>query len=84
MSISIETADYGGAMKDPRIEKLADMLVNYSVSVQPDEKVEIRSSTQSEPLLREVYKQVLIAGGHPLIQSHPGQHHRNVLQICIR
>ncbi len=58
-------------MRDPRIEKLADMLVNYSVSVQPGEKVEIRSSTLAEPLLLAVYKQVLLAGGHPLIKMTP-------------
>ena len=60
-------------MKDPRIEKLADLLVNYSVDIQPGEKVEIRGSTLSEPLLLEVYRKVLQAGAHPITRiSFPG------------
>jgi aminopeptidase len=57
----------GGMMKDPRIEKLAEMLVNYSVAIQPGETVAIRGSTLAEPLLLEVYKQVLLAGGLPVM-----------------
>jgi len=53
-------------MKDPRIERLADLLVNYSVFIQPGERVEIRGTTLSEPLLLEIYKKVLQAGGHPI------------------
>ncbi|MCJ7696560.1 MAG: aminopeptidase [Anaerolineaceae bacterium] len=53
-------------MKDPRISRLADLLVNYSVFIQPGETVEIRGTTLSEPLLLEVYKKVLLAGGHPI------------------
>ena len=58
-------------MKDPRVEKLADLLVNYSVSISPGERVEIRSSPQAEPLLLEVYKKVLQAGGHPMTKVTP-------------
>lgn len=58
-------------MKDPRIEKLADLLVNYSVAVKPGEKVEIRSTPQGEPLFLAVYKKVLQAGGHPLTRVTP-------------
>ncbi len=55
-------------MTDPRVEKLADVLVNYSVAVQPDDKVVVQGSTLSAPLLKAVYAKVLQAGGHPLIQ----------------
>ncbi|MFQ6102187.1 MAG: aminopeptidase [Anaerolineae bacterium] len=54
-------------MTDSRIEKLADVLVNYSVAVQPGDKVVVRGSTLSEPLLKAVYANVLQAGGHPLM-----------------
>ena len=54
-------------MKDPRLEKLADMLVNYSVAVMPGQKVLIECSVQAEPLVKEVYKKVLQAGGYPLV-----------------
>ncbi len=60
-------------MPDPRIEKLADVLVNYSVAIQPGDKVQIRGGVAAEPLLKAVYAQVLQAGGHPLmIPSLPG------------
>ena len=53
---------------DVRLTKLAKLLVNYSVHVQENEKVSISGTTESEPLLRELYKQVLIAGAHPNIR----------------
>ncbi|KAF0109495.1 MAG: aminopeptidase [Chloroflexi bacterium] len=52
-------------MADQRIEKMADLMVNYSVAVRPDEKVFIRAHTLAEPLVREVNRKVLQAGGHP-------------------
>jgi len=60
-------------MADIRVEKLADVLVNYSVTVQPGDKVAIQGDTAASPLLRAVYAKVLQAGGHPLlIPSLPG------------
>ena len=60
-------------MPDPRIEKLADVLVNYSVAVQPGDKVMVQGNTLAEPLLKAVYTKVLQAGGHPLmLVSLPG------------
>lgn len=52
-------------MKDPRIDKLADLLVNYSVSVKPGETVAITGDTGAEPLIKAVFKHVLQAGGFP-------------------
>ncbi len=54
-------------MHDPRIEKLADVLVNYSVAVRPGDKVLIRGEIAAEPLLKAVYAKVLQAGGHPMV-----------------
>jgi len=60
-------------MTDPRVDKLADVLVNYSVAIQPGDKVLVRGGTPAEPLLKAVYAQVLQAGGHPLMMiSLPG------------
>lgn len=60
-------------MADQRIEKLADVLVNYSVGVKKDDKVLIQGSTLAEPLIKAAYAQVLKAGGHPEIKaSLPG------------
>jgi aminopeptidase len=60
-------------MTDPRVDKLADLLVNYSVSVRPGDKVLVEGSSMAEPLLKAVFVEVLKAGGHPLMQvSLPG------------
>ena len=52
---------------DIRLTKLARLLVHYSVEVKENEKVIISGSTASEPLLREIYIQVLQAGAHPKV-----------------
>ncbi len=56
-------------MKDPRIEKLAELLVKYSAPVKPGDKAVIQGSSVAAPLIREIYKQVLIAGGYPLVMA---------------
>ena len=60
-------------MTDPRVEKLANVLVNYSVAIQPGDKVLVQGDASAAPLLRAVYTKVLQAGGHPLmLASVPG------------
>ena len=60
-------------MADIRVEKLADLLVNYSVAVKPGDKVVIQGETSGEPLIKEVFKKVLQAGGMPYTMvSLPG------------
>lgn len=50
------------------LQKYADLLVNYCVEVRKGEKVLIASTTLAEPLVREVYRSVLEAGGHPFME----------------
>jgi len=54
-------------MADPRVKKLANLLVNYSVVVKPGDKVVVRGSTSALPLITETYRAVIQAGGHPLV-----------------
>lgn len=54
-------------MKDPRHQKLAALLVNYSIGVQPGEKIAVEGNALSLPLLTEIYREVLKAGGLPSI-----------------
>ncbi len=49
------------------LKKYADLLVNYCVELQPNEKVLIKSTTLAEPLVREVYRSALMAGGSPIV-----------------
>ncbi|MCZ6698641.1 MAG: aminopeptidase [Planctomycetota bacterium] len=60
-------------MQDPRIVKLADVLVNYSVEVKRGNLVRIVGSTVAEPLMVEVYKAVVTAGGHPYVTLTPDE-----------
>ena len=53
-------------MADPRLERLADVLVGYSVRVAPGDLVLISSTTLAGELVREVYSRVLAAGGNPV------------------
>ncbi len=60
-------------MADPRVEKLAQVIVAYSVAVRPGDKVVIEGESLAEPLLKAVYIETLKAGGHPLMRvSLPG------------
>ncbi len=52
---------------DPRVTKLADILVNYSVRVKPGDWVMIRSDAIALPLIDEVLRLTLEAGGNPTI-----------------
>jgi aminopeptidase len=54
-------------MQDIRLEKLADLLVNYSVKVRKGDKVAIAGENIATPLINALYARVLQAGGHPLL-----------------
>jgi aminopeptidase len=54
-------------MNDPRLKQLADVLVNYSVSIKPGDKVIVTGTTPAEPLMREILAKILVAGGYPFI-----------------
>lgn len=53
-------------MADDRIENLARTLVEYSVRVKKGDRVAIVGSAAAEPLMNEVGRQILKAGGHPI------------------
>ncbi len=51
---------------DPRIARWAKTLVGYCLEVKPGEIVVIAATSAAEPLIAEVYREVLRAGGHPV------------------
>lgn len=60
-------------MSDPRISKLAKVLVNYSLGLQPGEDFLINTGPLAQELTLAVYKEAILAGAHPLIlTSTPG------------
>lgn len=54
-------------MVDIRVEKLADLLVNYSVAVKKGDRVFIQGDLAGEPLMKAIYIKVLQAGSNPLM-----------------
>jgi aminopeptidase len=55
-------------MADPSVAKLADLIVNYSVGLQPDDVVRLGGETVATPLLVELYRASLAAGAHPQLR----------------
>jgi aminopeptidase len=49
-------------MTDPRVQKLAQVLVRYSMNLQPGEEFALRTSPLAEELNLAVYKEALLAG----------------------
>ncbi len=54
-------------MRDSRIEKMAKVLVNYSLNLQKGETFAIGANTVTEPLMLAVYKEALLAGANPIM-----------------
>jgi aminopeptidase len=54
-------------MADPRLDKLAEILVHYSTEVQPGQWVLIRGHVLALPLVNAVARLVVRAGGNPTV-----------------
>ena len=60
-------------MADSRVSKFAKVLVEHSARVVPGDRILLEGTTAAEPLLRELYIQILEKGGHPhLMMALPG------------
>lgn len=60
-------------MRDARLERLAEVLVQYSVRVQPGNLVRISGHEVSSPLITALYEAVLRAGGQPIVRMMPDE-----------
>jgi aminopeptidase len=58
---------------DTRVQKFAKILVEHSARIVPGDRILIEGTTVAEPLIRELYSQILEKGGlpHPMI-GFPG------------
>lgn len=56
-------------MRDPRLDRLADVLVRYSTGVKKGDLVAIGSDPAGMPLVCALYEAVLRAGGHPFFNA---------------
>ncbi len=59
---------YNLCMKDPRVEKLADVLVEYSLELKKGDLFRINAGTEAESLIKEVYRKALEVGAHPYLR----------------
>ncbi|MCB9849918.1 MAG: aminopeptidase [Phycisphaerales bacterium] len=58
-------------MHDPRLDKLAGVLVDYSLGVKPGNTVLVKGSPVAEPLIVAAVRHILRAGGHPIVRCVP-------------
>ncbi len=56
-------------MLDPRVAKMADVLINYSLEIKPGDKLVITGPPPAAPLIRECVRAALKAGGHPVVNA---------------
>jgi len=54
-------------MIDPRVKKLAELLVDYSVFVKKGENVAISGSSTESSLIKEIYRLVIKRGAYPYV-----------------
>ena len=55
-------------MADPRVERLADVLVDYSTNVQPGDLVLLETGPLATPFLGALFRRVVAAGAHPHVR----------------
>ncbi len=55
-------------MVDPRVKKVAEILVNYSVKVKKGENVIVSGSNEAGDLIKEIYKLVIKKGAYPSVK----------------
>ena len=55
-------------MPDPRVERLAEVLVEYSTAVEPGNLVLVESTQLATPLLCSLFRRIVEAGAHPHVR----------------
>ena len=60
-------ASYPGTLFISALPKYASILTDYSVRVSKGEEVVIRGTVEALPLLREIYKAVMLRGAYPTL-----------------
>jgi hypothetical protein len=58
-------------VRDPRLEQMAKVLVQYSVAVKKGDVVVIETPPRAEPLVIALFKEIVEAGGHPHVRMQP-------------
>ncbi len=59
------------ALRDPRLDKLARVLVEYSTDIKPGQLVRLTGAPVAIPMLEALYEAVIKAGAHPYVTCAP-------------
>jgi len=60
-------------MADPRVKRLADILVNYSIKIKKGDLIDLHFEVDAKELALECYKLILKKGAYPVVNaSVPG------------
>lgn len=76
-------------LKDPRIEKMATSLINYSIALKPGEKLLVEVVDSGIPLALAVVREAFRVGGLPFVQVRNKQLEREIMlrategQLCM-
>ncbi|MGD0389040.1 MAG: aminopeptidase [Tepidisphaeraceae bacterium] len=68
-------------MLDPRIDKLAKMLVNYSCALKKGEKILVEAIDVPHEFSAALIRHATEAGGHPLVMLKSNQINRALMQV---
>lgn len=69
-------------MNDPRVDKLADVLVQYSAKVKKGDIVGISADPAAEPLTQAVMRSVIKAGGLPFVTPRWAYYKESMLEFA--
>src|SRR3712207_401858 len=59
-------------MRDPRLDRLADVIVSYSTAVKPGDVVRLTGEPVAGPLMEAIYERLIRAGAHVAVRMTPG------------
>ena len=71
-------------MRDPRLQKLAENLVGYSIDVQPGENILINMIGNERELTKCLIEEVAKRGGRPFIETSDRSVQRTLLQHATK
>ena len=58
-------------MRDPRLDQLAKVLVEFSTHVQPGELVRLSGEPVATPAIEAIYEKLIDVGAHPMVRCAP-------------
>ena len=67
-------------MRDPRVEKLGELIVNHSCSIKPKERVLIESCKGAAPLIKYIVKLCYEKGAYPFVLLKESDIQREILR----